>query len=201
LIRYILELYPDSIKERDSFGRFPLHLGVMNLNFSQSSERKVEEQEQVIDLLYESCLRLGDDWKARIFGIIMEGGKDRKASIGDNEGNTILHCACMNRSLSSRLLNRIISWYPESVKIPNNRGDYPLHLSVKNGLDISIILMLVRLYPLALQKRNVEGKLPIDCISSQSTFQSHYIRFRFNKSKSSFFGFINSFLFIETYNK
>jgi ankyrin repeat protein len=72
-----------------------------------------------------------------------------------------IHEECRNQCRESIILS-CIEKHPESLTIPNNDGDLPLHILFKNNSsNIYIALTMIWEFPVALQHRNYIGELPL----------------------------------------
>jgi ankyrin repeat protein len=72
-----------------------------------------------------------------------------------------LHAAIFHLAPLS-IVQQLAHLYPHAVRIPDNKGNLPLHIAfMTNAKDVSSFLLKV--YPDAMMKSNVNGELPIDC--------------------------------------
>lgn len=100
----------------------------------------------------------------------------------DDDGKLPLHVACSNPDITPRIIKLLIKSCPESVKMPNQRGDggggnLAIHYICENhhldeALSVDILNILIEIYPESVGHKGEMDMIPIHIAARMKMFPS-----------------------------
>jgi len=67
------------------------------------------------------------------------------------------------------LLYKVFELYPSAVRFADSDGNMPLHLALKYNADSDVVQMILQEHLGALESKNGKGRLPLECVSADSS--------------------------------
>lgn len=102
-----------------------------------------------------------------VIKMLIDAAPDVLVKKDGNDGSGSLGIALMHKA-DMNLVNMLVQANPDCAKVPDRRGNYPLHVAVSHGVPSQIVKRLHAMYPKALQMRNFHSQTPLD-IAQRST--------------------------------
>lgn len=171
-VKYLFELYPESIREQTHDGDLPLHKACrFHQGEYDSKVRFLMEKYPAAasvkgergDLpLHRACKNNCD---LSVIRFLFEAYPEGIVSRNTDEGLP-LHCACKGYKLRSDVITFLATQFPYAVKSKDNFGKLPAHYACESslsGLEESSIISLLTIYPDAVMVDSPDHGLPIHC--------------------------------------
>ena len=170
VVKYLVEINPDSIKAKDRYDRTPLSVACLNTNITtrtvklllEACPSSIHQRSSSYALpIHKLCeVKDMDDVVAiEILKLLLGVRPDSISQIGNFWGHLPIHKAAANKSQA--FCKILVDAYPESVKVDGD-GRLPFHCACNNG-RIDTVKYLFGLYPECINLRSNDGFLPIHC--------------------------------------
>ena len=177
ILSWFLERYPESASARNRFGHLPLHL----LAAAEEHTAPDDTLEQCFDLLHSAypcaiytqddegdiplhCLLTHCDVSPTLLDCFVKNMtriNEGNVSLMENPstGHLPLHTACLNGVYSIKVLNQLISLYPEGLRHYDLEGRQPFHIALESPQHCNPSILKTLLYHTDRDTISVTGPL------------------------------------------
>ncbi len=169
VVAFLVESFPDSLRQPDGCGRLPLHLAAGGacsaslleslLSAGQPEDAARRDDKGLYPLHYAALERAPI---SKVKALLQAPGLDLTAGNFASR-HTALHWACRHGAPSECIL-AILQACPSAAGLFTLQRTLPLHFAA--GLPPSVVGALLRAYPSAVRERTVDGQLPLHCLVS-----------------------------------
>ena len=170
LIRLLIEIYPQALKERDQMGWLPLHLAVLKSAPTDLVNCLVKANSKVLrekDPQGKYPLHMALSISSSPLGtiqLLLDEAPDLSCE-KENSGAYPLHLAVWF-NLPLEVVKVVLNANRIAVKERDPMGQYPLHVAMQrrkstSGDSVEIIRLLSETFPAALLERDMNGNLPL----------------------------------------
>jgi ankyrin repeat protein len=112
---------------------------------------------QNVGIMHEICRHTNGDLFMSLMSLFLALNKDVLKKT-DTDGDLPIHIATKYQDLAH--IEYLLSNYPESVSIANNKGELPIHFAMQNK-DMAVIDYFLRINPESTSKSNMKGEFPL----------------------------------------
>ena len=180
VVKYLIELYPESVKERTEYGNLPLHaacwggapLQVVKYLYEQTPESVVRDNTfGTSSPLRQACCGRGVSPVEVIRFLVEKWPESVKDASGDwqNPNYFPLHLAC-ERGAQYGDIPYLVEQWPEAVRLPDKMGHLPLHkvCLAPTPVRLEDIKCLVKQWPESIGKKDRRcGATPLHYLCSR----------------------------------
>lgn len=167
IIQSVVNVYPQAVTTRDSFGDTPLHIACRSTEVGSEITCFLARRYEDNDISSESplhivCESLHDDNRDKLLKCLraMEVSVS-DAMAKDCLGRTPLHVLCQ-RGANIEECKVLLDKSSDVLGIPDNQGQLPLHAAIEGRVSSNVVQHLVHLFPRAVHVADKNGMMPLE---------------------------------------
>ena len=148
-------------------GRLIVGRGSSSASSLNSAESSTDATASAMAGSYPIHIALAHSASLDVVGLLVR--QNPELLIKGNGNNRVPLSIAFSRRASLDVLVLLLGMNPNAAALPDSRNNYPLHLACARGtggsgerLNLPLLKRLVEAYPVAVHKRNFNGKTPLD---------------------------------------